>query len=175
MVEQSYNLKSNKSNASSFSKKNNDPEHYISKDLLGRLDIISPFCSRERSSKAKNDFVISNFNADGISRFSLGTLANNITMFNSLDKFFRDNVQNLKLKVPIFLEGQLHEDSNVHYVKEDFWTLNLGKSGWVCSECNNFNYESRRKCNKCSKHKSNDILGEKQMNILDFYEKLVIF
>ena len=25
----------------------------------------------------------------------------------------------------------------------------FGRRGWICEECNNFNYESRNKCNRC--------------------------
>ena len=32
----------------------------------------------------------------------------------------------------------------------DDYTLEMfGKKGWICQECNNFNYETRKKCNKC--------------------------
>ena len=25
----------------------------------------------------------------------------------------------------------------------------FGRRGWICLDCNNFNYESRNKCNRC--------------------------
>ena len=25
----------------------------------------------------------------------------------------------------------------------------FGRRGWICEECNNFNYDSRKKCNRC--------------------------
>ena len=32
----------------------------------------------------------------------------------------------------------------------DDYTLEMfGRRGWICEECNNFNYESRNKCNRC--------------------------
>ena len=31
-----------------------------------------------------------------------------------------------------------------HYIFEKF-----GKRGWQCENCNNFNFESRIKCNRC--------------------------
>ena len=32
----------------------------------------------------------------------------------------------------------------------DDYTLEMfGRKGWICKECNNFNYETRKKCNKC--------------------------
>ena len=32
----------------------------------------------------------------------------------------------------------------------DDYTLEMfGRRGWICEQCNNFNYESRNKCNRC--------------------------
>ena len=25
----------------------------------------------------------------------------------------------------------------------------FGRTGWICNKCNNFNFESRNKCNRC--------------------------
>ena len=30
----------------------------------------------------------------------------------------------------------------------------FGRKGWICSFCNNFNFESRNKCNKCKQNKT---------------------
>ena len=35
-------------------------------------------------------------------------------------------------------------DSEDEYIFEKF-----GKRGWQCEKCNNFNFESRKKCNRC--------------------------
>lgn len=40
------------------------------------------------------------------------------------------------------------EDSSI---TESTKTFMYGKHGWICHSCNNFNYESRAKCNRCFK------------------------
>jgi len=32
---------------------------------------------------------------------------------------------------------------------DDYTIEMFGRRGWICQECNNFNYETRKKCNKC--------------------------
>ena len=32
----------------------------------------------------------------------------------------------------------------------EYTTLMFGRRGWICELCNNFNYETRKKCNRCS-------------------------
>jgi len=46
-------------------------------------------------------------------------------------------------------------DSN-KYIKKviDNYTIEMfGKRGWICEFCNNFNYETRKKCNRCHANK----------------------
>ena len=57
--------------------------------------------------------------------------------FNSIN-VFGNNFMNL-----------FNQNGNGNYTTEMF-----GRKGWVCSICNNFNYRSRNKCNKCSASRS---------------------
>ena len=33
--------------------------------------------------------------------------------------------------------------------KDEFTIEMFGRRGWICEQCNNFNYDSRHKCNRC--------------------------
>ena len=43
---------------------------------------------------------------------------------------------------------------NMFNANGNYTTEKFGRKGWVCSICNNFNYSSRNKCNKCSASRS---------------------
>ena len=38
--------------------------------------------------------------------------------------------------------------SNKKYI-DDYTIEMFGRRGWICIKCNNFNYETRKKCNRC--------------------------
>ena len=38
----------------------------------------------------------------------------------------------------------------------------FGKKGWICNYCNNFNYESRNKCNRCKQSKNSNLKSKKK-------------
>ena len=56
--------------------------------------------------------------------------------YNENRKMNKNNALNIKIK------------KNKKII--DDYTLEMfGRRGWICQECNNFNYETRKKCNKC--------------------------
>jgi len=59
-------------------------------------------------------------------------------------------------------------------VVDDYWTVLNGKSGWVCFNCANFNYESRRKCNRCDKYRSPSIIGIKNYEFENLMRNMFI-
>ena len=56
---------------------------------------------------------------------------------------------------------------------EDYIIEMFGQFGWVCRNCNNFNFESRKKCNKCHIIKmpkmKNEIIMKKVEIKIDWY------
>ncbi len=49
--------------------------------------------------------------------------------------------------------------------KEDYIIEKFGKKGWICKLCNNFNYETRNKCNRCGIWKCPKLIADiKQRN-----------
>ena len=76
---------------------------------------------------------------------------NNIDNYNSIknnnnindDDDNNSNNNNLKNKKKK-IKGRRGSKLNDEYLIQMF-----GKIGWICEECNNFNYENRNKCNRC--------------------------
>ena len=58
------------------------------------------------------------------------------------------NLGNLQVKL-----SSTHDETYAKGINKkiiDDYTLEMfGRRGWICKECNNFNYEIRKKCNKC--------------------------
>ena len=92
-------------------------------------------------------------------------LINNNT-FNSINNYNqRQNINNWMINNQIIQmnmninNNTNHNKNNVKHKKKktkkklkpyDDYTLEMfGRRGWICEECNNFNYESRNKCNRC--------------------------
>ena len=68
---------------------------------------------------------------------------------------------------PIFIPQKNKGDSGTHLpypnerniqkkeIKEDDYVIEMfGRVGWICDQCNNFNYDTRNKCNRCGIPKS---------------------
>lgn len=48
----------------------------------------------------------------------------------------------------------------------------FGRRGWICEQCNNFNYESRNKCNRCGIPKQPKKIAKPQKNLKDEGEEI---
>lgn len=50
--------------------------------------------------------------------------------------------------------------------ERDEYTIEMfGRRGWICEQCNNFNYDSRRKCNRCGIQKQAKIINGANLNL----------
>ena len=86
------------------------------------------------------NFQINNYNPNNNFIFNYNQ---NQSKYNYCPNFYYENnkmnkngAQNIKIK------------KNKKII--DDYTLEMfGRKGWICQECNNFNYETRKKCNKC--------------------------
>ena len=57
--------------------------------------------------------------------------------------------------------------------KIDEYTIEMfGKKGWICESCINFNYKSRKKCNRCHQSKNpkkiEDYLAAEKENFIGY-------
>jgi len=59
-----------------------------------------------------------------------------------------------------------HEFNSIKNDNDEYLTEMFGKKGWICILCNNFNYETRNKCNRCG-----EIKNSKKINNLKFKMK----
>ena len=55
---------------------------------------------------------------------------------------------------PRFNSGSYGYNNSNNYSTEMF-----GRKGWICNKCNNFNYDSRNKCNRCGDNRENSKRG----------------
>ena len=58
------------------------------------------------------------------------------------------------------------EYNSIKNDNDEYLTEMFGKKGWICILCNNFNYETRNKCNRCG-----EIKNPKKINNLKFKMK----
>ncbi len=81
-------------------------------------------------------------------------LANNMAFSNSLD------MEEILNNIEINKEKETNESITKKKIKktkrkkkkkiDDEYTVEMfGRRGWICEGCNNFNYESRKNCNRC--------------------------
>ena len=54
---------------------------------------------------------------------------------------------------------------NQNYEENEFLVEMFGRKGWICILCNNFNYETRVKCNRCGVMKNPKRIFEKKIKI----------
>ena len=91
--------------------------------------------------------------------FNQFNLVNNINYINR-PRFNSTNILNGNYIPPIF-SNNITKTNNNNNINNNNNTEMFGRKGWVCSYCNNFNYESRNKCNRCKLDKS-PILNSKK-------------
>ncbi len=87
-------------------------------------------------------------------------------------RFNSNNIINGNFMPPIFSNNILmNNNNNNSNLNNNFQNNTLinngeinGRKGWICNFCNNFNFESRNKCNRCKQAK-NHIISPKKKNI----------
>ena len=87
-------------------------------------------------------------------------------------RFNSNNIINGNFMPPIFSNNILkNNNNNNNNLNNNFQNNTLinngemnGRKGWICNFCNNFNFESRNKCNRCKQAK-NQIISPKKKNI----------
>ena len=89
--------------------------------------------------------------------------------------FNSTNIINGNFMPPIFSNNILkNNNNNNNNLNNNFQNNTLinngemnGRKGWYCPYCNNFNYESRIKCNRCKKPKNHiDFTKNKKLEMV---------
>ena len=67
--------------------------------------------------------------------------------FQNIKKNEQNEIKNNNNKIKLDKNGK-------PYKEEDYIIEMFGRVGWICEQCNNFNYDTRNKCNRCGIPKS---------------------
>ena len=84
----------------------------------------------------------------------------NLNIINQFNLVNNNNFQRPRFKSSNIIEGNFifpifSNNNNINNInKKEINTEMFGRKGWICSFCNNFNFESRNKCNKCKQNKT---------------------
>ena len=123
----------------------------------------------------KSSFI-KNINFDNTNENNINSNNNNIEYFQFQNNFFfEENLKKEKNK-------KLNDKEKIKFENlkdEEYIFKKFGKRGWQCSKCNNFNFESRIKCNRCSELKSPKTLIQikketEEKNLGDKKKKILI-
>ena len=123
-------------------------------------------CINKKNNMFKYDInnEYNNFNNLFINKsmnFNYNLLNKSYSYFNNNDLFkINNNINNSKAKPKEFFVKISEESSikdkgtdlskdNNKFNVDDSLVIMFGRRGWVCQFCNNFNYETRIKCNRC--------------------------
>ena len=107
----------------------------------------------------------SNNNFNFLMDYNFKNLGENISV-NYLQNDFctnivSDNKDNMNINIKNILNNNENENSNItkkskknkkkkkKKIDDDYTVEMFGRRGWICQGCNNFNYESRKNCNRC--------------------------
>ena len=124
----------------------------------------------------KKSSFIKNINFDNTNENNINSNNNNIEYFQFQNNFFfEENLKKEKNK-------KLNDKEKIKFENlkdEEYIFKKFGKRGWQCSKCNNFNFESRIKCNRCSELKSPKTLIQikketEEKNLGDKKKKILI-
>ena len=118
----------------------------------------------------KSSINMNNMN-NNINLYNINYNNNYINLINPINKN-----QNIKKEEQILrdkkeIKPQMYNIINNNDVKnlnpEDYLVKMFGRLGWICCQCNNFNFETRNKCNRCQaikKPKLKDEIFKKKDN-----------
>ena len=57
------------------------------------------------------------------------------------------------------------KNNEINNEEDEYLTEMFGKRGWICILCNNFNYETRKKCNRCGELKKPKKINNNKMKL----------
>ena len=102
--------------------------------------------------------LINNNNFNSINNYNQRQNINNWMINNQIIQMNNNITNNINNNMNINNNINNNKNNVKHKKKKtkkklkpyDDYTLEMfGRRGWICEECNNFNYESRNKCNRC--------------------------
>ena len=186
-----YNKKDNNFNFYNFEQKVNEDNNkvflnnkYINKNYLSNENVLSSINIEKRLIN-NNPLCLKKDEEKNILNGYYKLFDNNINypvFFPSNYKKKEDNnsftnsKHSEKIESASSLSKKEENNSNSNYPKngenlqqktkeDEYLTEMFGKKGWICILCNNFNYQTRNKCNRCgAMKKPKKILNTKERN-----------
>ena len=142
---------------------------------LKRSDICEEVINNNKKMSFKNDDIHlkdniaqNTNNIDNINfTINLYNIDNNKKYINLKNKI--DKIQNSKKAVQINInqneiKSQMNNISYKNYYdnfnSNNYTTKMFGRLGWICFHCNNFNFNTRKNCNRCYAIKTPKIMGQ---------------
>ena len=109
------------------------------------------------------NFNKTNINNSYIEGIEIQTYNNNIIIKNKQNKQYKNHEESKHLKKK--------KKKNKKKTKDEYTIEVFGRLGWICENCINFNYDSRKNCNRCklikNPIKKEKLLGEEGLNIIN--------
>ena len=126
---------------------------------INSLNDFSPRCCHQNlnsnyvlnnySSYVSGNVINNNFNIDNYNNF----VCNSNNYINKQVNFEFPNINNIKNKEQVIkkkTKKTKKQKKNKKKKLDNEYTIEIfGRRGWVCENCQNFNYESRKTCNRC--------------------------
>ena len=125
--------------------------------------IIQKICNMQSQIK-NNTYQINTESSNNDIMQIINPCSNNIFKLTnseiSKNNYFNQNKNNIvfsHLEEPpiknIYQDTTTINDNNNHNKNNDYIYEMFGHRGWICKKCHNFNYETRKKCNRCGSTK----------------------
>ena len=107
-----------------------------------------------------NNNSYNNNNINNNNNNNVNNVNNNNNNVNNVNNNKNNNNNNNKNKNDNNDNNNNLQEKNVILKEEDYIFEKFGKSGWECNNCNNFNFKSRTKCNRCGIEKFPKLLSK---------------
>ncbi len=173
-----------KSLSDSYNLNESSGKRFLSSSLMNKIEELTPVKEKEIIIDLDR-LEINDSNNNNFNNIEINDVNKNLN--DEFDnKINIENLQNKKLNSNLKKENE-KEKNDIKNANKDILDLKeeeyifekFGKRGWQCTKCNNFNFESRKKCNRCQEIKNPKTLEQikketEEKNLSDKKKKKLI-
>ena len=113
------------------------------------------YYSYEPKNKFSNNISNNQINVDNFNFTKTVNNNNDLNLINNNNS--KNNTDEIQKEALISMNDDLHLHKDLNQINKlepkDYLIRMFGKYGWICRICNNFNFETRNKCNRCFYYK----------------------
>ena len=133
-------------------------------DLINNLQFLDKTTINNNLNALNNSYFFDPNN--NLTKISSNNIENENESLSTSDKTSPTFSAKMEKTTNFFsLDNKIKNDENSNSKNEDEYLVEMfGKKGWVCLLCNNFNYETRVKCNRCGVIKKPKCINKKMKN-----------